>query len=80
MNFIENPEALLRKNQSRTISSSATPLINEPVTPAPSTTTAMAQKSLHEYFIHVVANVPIRPAVNMSNTNFQLKTGLIMMV
>ena len=32
-NFINNPEALLRKNRSRTTSSSTTPLTNKPFTP-----------------------------------------------
>ena len=40
----------------------------------------MADKTLHEYFIPGVANVPIGPAVNMGDANFELKTDLIMMV
>ena len=40
----------------------------------------MAQKSLCEYSVPVVANVTVGPVVNMGNMNFQLKTGLIMMV
>ena len=52
----------------------------KPVTHAPSATTAMAQKSFHEYSVPVVANVPVGPAINKDNGNFELKTGLIMMV
>ena len=40
----------------------------------------MADKKLHEYSVPTIANVPIWPAVNMGNTNFELKTGLILMV
>jgi hypothetical protein len=80
MNFTKNPEALLRKDWSCTISSSATPPTNEPVTPAPSAPTAMAQKSLREYSVPAIANMPIGPTVNTGNGNFELKTGLITMV
>jgi len=40
----------------------------------------MAQKSLHEYSIPVVANVPIGPTINMGNRNFERMPKLIMMV
>jgi hypothetical protein len=40
----------------------------------------MADKTLREYSIPVVVNVAIRLAVNMGDANFELKTGLIMMV
>ena len=40
----------------------------------------MAQKSLHEYYVLSIANVPIGPAVNTGNGNFELRTELIMMV
>ena len=78
-NYTDNLEVLLRKNRSRTASSSATPPTSEPVTPAPSATTAMA-KSLHNYSTPVVANVPVGPAVNTGIGNFVLWTGLITMV
>jgi hypothetical protein len=66
-NYIDNLEALLRKNRSRTALSSITPPAVEPVTPVPSATTAMAQKSLRKFSIPVVAN-------------FELRTRLITMV
>jgi hypothetical protein len=75
MNFTENPDALLRKDQSHTVSSFATPLTNEPVTPTPSAPAAMAQKSLHEYSVLAIANMPIGPTINTGNGNFELKTG-----
>jgi hypothetical protein len=78
-NYTDNPEALLRKNRSRTTSSSATPPIVEPFTPAPSTTITMA-KSLCDYSTPVVANVPVGPVVNTGTRNFELCTGLITMV
>ena len=78
-NYTDNPEALLRKNRSHTTSSFATPLVVELVTPVPSTTTEMA-KSLHDYSTPAIANVPIRPVVNMRAENFALRTGLITMV
>ena len=75
-NYTENPEALLRKGQSHAASSSATPPASEPVTPAPSATTAMA-KTLRDYSTPTVANVPVRPAVNTGNGNFGLCTSKI---
>ena len=78
-NYTDNPKALLRKNWSRTASSSATPLSVEPVTPVPSATTAMA-KILRDYSTPAVANVPVGPSVNIGDGNFELCTGLIMMV
>ena len=78
-NYIENPEALLRKNRSRATSSSTTPPTDELVTPAPSTTPIMAN-ILCDYSTPAVANMPIGPAVNMGNGNFELRTGLITMV
>ena len=78
-NYTDNPEALLRKNQSRTTSSSTTPPVVEPVTPVPSGTTAMA-KSLRDYSTPAVANVPVGPAVNTGIGNFELQTNLITML
>jgi hypothetical protein len=40
----------------------------------------MADKTLHEYFVPIVVNVPVGPAINMGDANFKLKTGLIKMV
>ena len=40
----------------------------------------MANKTLHEYSVPTVANMPIGPAINMGDMNFELKTELIMMV
>ena len=78
-NYTENLVALLRKSQSRAASSSATPPASELVAPVPAATTAMA-KTLHDYSTLTVANVPVGPAVNIGARNFELRTGLIMMV
>ena len=78
-NYIENPEALLRKKRSRANSSSATPPTDELVTTAPSATPIIA-KTLRDYSIPVVANAPVGPAVNTGNENFELRTGFIMIV
>ena len=78
-NYTENLEALLRKSQSCTASSSTYPPASEPVTPAPSATTDMA-KALHDYSTPIVANMPIGPAVNTGARNFELRTVLITMV
>ena len=77
--YIENTEALLRKKWSCAASSSATPPTVELVNPAPSATPSMA-KTLRDFSTPAIANVPVGPAVNMGDVNFELKTGLIIMV
>jgi hypothetical protein len=78
-NYVDNPEALLRKKRSCAASSSATPPTVEPDEPAPFATPSMA-KTLHDYSTLAIANVPVGPAVNTGNGNFELRTSLIMMV
>jgi hypothetical protein len=70
-NYIDSPEALLRKSRSCAASSSATLPAVEPVTPVPSATTEMV-KSLCDYSILTVANVPVGPTVNTGTGNFEL--------
>ena len=77
--YIENTEALLRKKWSCAASSSATPPTVELVNPAPSATPSMA-KTLRDFSTPVVANVPIGPAVNIGEGNFELCASLITMV
>ena len=79
-NFIDNPEALLKKKKHSASASSATPPTTEPLTPAPSASAPMAQKALREYSVLDVANVPTEPAVGTGDKNFELRTGLITMV
>jgi hypothetical protein len=78
-NYIDNPEALLRKKWSYAASSSATPPTVKPDEPAPSATPNMA-KTLRDYSTPAVANVHVGPVVNTRNGNFELHTSLIMMV
>ena len=78
-NYTEDLEALLRKKRSRAASSSATPPTYELVIPAPSATPIMA-KTLRDYSIPAVANVPVGPTINVGDGNFELRTGLITMV
>jgi hypothetical protein len=79
-NFIADPEALLRKKRSCASSSSATPPTTEPLIPVLAATNAMAQKSLCEFFVLAIVNVPTGPAVNIGDKNFELRTELITMV
>ena len=78
-NYIENLEALLRKKRSCIASSFATSPTVKPVTPAPSATLIMS-KTLRDYSIPIVANMPVGPTVNIGDGNFELHTGLITMV
>jgi len=84
-NFIDSPEAILRRSRTRTTSSRTTspatspPSIDDLVHPEPSTTTTMA-KTLYKYSVPDVANVSIGPAVDTGYKNFELRTGLTMMV
>jgi hypothetical protein len=71
-NFVPNPEALLRKKGTHASASSTMSSTTEPLTSVPTATTTMAQKSLHEFFVPVVANVPTGPAVNLGDKNFKL--------
>jgi hypothetical protein len=79
-NFIDNPEALLRKKRTCAPTSSTIPLTTAPLTSVLATTTTMAQKSLREFFVSAVTNVPTGPAVNLRDKNFEIRTGLITMV
>jgi hypothetical protein len=79
-NFILDPKALLKKKGTHASTSSTTPPITEPLMSVPATTINMAQKSLREFSVLTVANVPTGPAVNLGDKNFELRTGLITMV
>ena len=52
----------------------------EPVIQAPSTSQAMAQKTIRDYSTPSANQVPTRPEVNTRGENFKIKMGLIMMV
>ena len=78
-NYTANPETLLRKNRSRTASSSTALPTVKLVIATPSATSVMA-KTLRDYSVPTVANVPVGPTVNIGDGNFELHTSLIMMV
>jgi hypothetical protein len=40
----------------------------------------MAQKSLYEFSVLTITNMPIGPAINIGDKNFELRIGLITMV
>jgi hypothetical protein len=74
-NYTDNLEAFLRKNRSRTASSSVTPSAIEPVTPT-SSATSLISKSLRDYSTPTVANMSVGPTVNTGTENFEFWTGL----
>jgi hypothetical protein len=55
-------------------------LDNRPVIIAPSTSNAIAQKTLHEFSAPSADNVSVGPTVNTGVENFEIKTGLITIV
>ena len=71
-NFTPNLEALLRKKGTHASTSYSMPPSTKPLTSVPATTTTMAQKSLCEFSIPSIANVPTEPAVNLRDKNFEL--------
>jgi hypothetical protein len=78
--FNKNPESLIRKARLHVDPLLASPPATEPVIKAPSVLNPMADKTLREYSVPAVANVPVGPTINMGDVNFELKTGLIMVV
>ena len=78
--FPKNPESFLKEARPHVDPPSATPSATEPVTLAPSVPNPMADKMLHKYSVPTIANMPVGPAVNMGDANFELMTSLIMMV
>jgi hypothetical protein len=70
--FTPEIKALLRKKGFRTPTSSAKTPTVEPPEPVPATTTTMAQKTLHEFSVPAIANVPTGPVVDIGNRDFEL--------
>ena len=78
-NFTDNPDRIgkRKKPASSKVQSAVEPANSAP----PSTSTnSMAQKTLRDYSVPAVANVPTRPIVNAGDGGFELRTGLITMV
>ena len=78
-NYIQNLEALLRRNWSRTVSSSTIPPRAEPTGTTQTSTEEMAC-TLHEFFVPTVTNMPTGPVVDTAEKNFELRTSLITIV
>ena len=79
-NFNPNLESLLRRVRSRVVPPQISLSAAKPVTPSPSASHAMAQKMLHDYSAPSATQVPTGPEVNTGGENFEIKTGLILMV
>jgi hypothetical protein len=80
-NYIENPEALLRRTKAKLKKVSA--LESEDNQTKRSLTLvfeAMAHKTLHEFSTPTTANFCTGPAINIGNNAFELKLALINMV
>jgi hypothetical protein len=80
-NFVDDPEALLKKTRAKLKKVLALELedhrIKRSLTPE---FEAMAHKSLREFFAPTTANICIGPKVNIGDNRFELKPALITIV
>lgn len=79
-NFTEDPESLVRKARIHFNSPQRTRSEVDPASLVPSTSNAMAQKTLREYSAPSATQVLQGPTVEVGIENFEIKTGLITMV
>ena len=79
-NFHSNPESLLRRVRPRIVPPQISLSAVDPVIASSSAPRAMAQKTLRDYSAPFANQVPTGPEVNTRGENFEIKTGLIMMV
>ena len=79
-NFTKDPESLVRKARIHFDSPRRTRPEGDPASFVPSASNAMAQKTLREYSAPSANQVLQGPEVAMGTENFEIKTGLIMMV
>ena len=79
-NFHSDLESLLRRMRARLVSPQRPLSAAEPVIASSSASQGMAQKTLHDYSAPSANQVPTGPEVNTGGENFEIKTGLIMMV
>ena len=79
-NFVEDPESLVRKARIYFNSHRCERSEVDPAYFVPSTSTAMAEKTLRDYSAPSTDQVLTGPEVNTGNGNFEIKTGLITMV
>ena len=81
INFIENPEKLVRRVRPHVVHPQLSLSTSEPVLQSPSTTTEpMAEKTLREFSVPSTTNVATGPNINVGDMNFELKSSLINMV
>ena len=79
-NITQNPQSLLSRVRPRVVPPQHTLSTPEPVTIAPSTSNSKAQKTLYDYSTPSATNIPIGLDVSTGGENFEINTGLIMMV
>ena len=79
-NFHSDPESLLRRTRACLVSPRRSLSAVDPVIASSLAPRAMAQKTLSDYSAPSANQVPIGPEVNTGGENFEIKTGLIMMV
>jgi hypothetical protein len=80
-NFVDNPEALLRKTRSKF--KKVSPSVSEDTQVRRSLTPVfevMAGKNLREFSAPTTANIRTKPTVNVGEDGFELKPALINMV
>ena len=79
-NFIEDPESLVRRARTHFDSPRCVHSEVDPASLVPSTSTSIAEKTLHDYSAPSADQVPTGPVVNTGTGNFKIKTGLVTMV
>ena len=79
-NYTDNPERLVRRVRPRVIPPLAILPAQEPIPEAPHVLEAMAEKTLHEFFVPSTDNVATGPNINIGDVNIKLKSSLINMV
>jgi hypothetical protein len=81
INYVDDPEALLKRTKAKLKKVSALVSkdnrIRRSLTPK---FEAMADKTLREFSTPTTANIRTRPAVNVGDNGFELKSALISMV
>ena len=79
-NFTQNLESLFRRVRPPVVPLQRTLSASEPVISVPSASNSMAQKTLRDFSAPFANNVPAGLMSTLGGENFEIKTGLIMMV
>jgi hypothetical protein len=80
INFVKNPEKLMRRVRPRIVPPQIILSATELVVQAPSTPEPMAKKTLCDFSIPSATNMATRPNVDVGHMNFEFKSSLIDMV